>query len=440
MSLTLGEKVGSLLYLVSPNRTSFEHYRDVPNYINESIPIFGVLVFTEMFIRWLMGKENRLNDTITSGLVGLIHESTVYFSSIFMLIGYEWLYQYRIFELPWNSLYTWFGAFVFVDFCYYWIHRANHEVNILWAAHQVHHSQEDYNYSTALRISMFQRAAYIGFYQPLALIGFPLSSVGVHAALNLLFQFWVHTEIIDNLGPLEYIFNTPSHHRVHHGVNKWCLDKNYGSVFIIWDRIFGTFEPERKGEAIVYGLTDQPQTFNVLWHEVFYFGIIYKKFKSAASWSDSLKAIFYGPGWCPGAPRLGDPNTFPNIKAPRAKYDPQVPKWKLAYIVFHGSLAAVLHHVLVTQLFMLSSGTVLLYLTFIFSTVGIIGGMFDGKRWAGILEALRCALLITYGALTPLTGNATVNSHVITYFTISVTIWVIHNLVVFRPSLKLVSE
>lgn len=436
MNRTVLEKVGSLLYMVNPNRTTFQYYRDIPNYVDEAIPYFLFFIVIEFLIRTALGRETRMVDSMTNFAIGTLHEATVFVSGFIMFFGYEWLYQYRLLSLPWDSIYTWFGAFVFVDFCYYWIHRANHEINFLWAAHQVHHSSEDYNLLTSFRLSIFQRATYIGFYHPLALLGFPFPMVVVHAAFNYLFQFWVHTDLVRSTGPLEYIFMSPSHHRVHHGANKWCLDKNYASVFVIWDRIFGTFEAERANEEIVYGLTDPPQTANAIWHEFYYFGIIYRKFKSMTNWTDSLKAIFYGPGWSPGTPRLGDPDTFPDIKAPRQKYDPKTSFWLKAYTGSHMLAAFLAQQQLVSLLSTVSWLTVLVYLSFLFLTMGIIGAMYDGKWWAGILEAMRCAAVISYGRTVPITSFPLIDTIVLSYFSVSMMIWMMHSMIVLKPSIK----
>ncbi|XP_063613869.1 alkylglycerol monooxygenase-like [Penaeus indicus] len=377
-------------------------------------------------------------------LEGFISEGAI-------LLGYEWLYKYRVLDLPWDSLYTWWAAFFFVDFCYYWVHRANHEVNLLWAAHQVHHSSEDYNFGTSSRISIFQRMTYFGFYHPLALLGIPMSSVMVHLGLNYLFQFWVHNEEIGKLGPLEWIFNTPSHHRVHHGANKWCLDKNYGSVLIIWDRIFGTFQEEKEGEEIVYGLVDQPQSMNGVWHEIFYFEKIYEKARSMSSWGDSLRAVFYGPGWVPGAPRLGDPDGFPDVKAPRVKYDPQMPAWFLAYTGFHLFLALLaqqmlLIHLKVSFFFFLALFlslvspwyTVATFLSFIFVTVGVLGSMFDGWRWAPLLESARCAAFLLYARATPISGAPMLDGALVLCFAMSAVFWTSQSLLVIGAPAKAV--
>lgn len=436
MSQTLTQKLGSLFYIVSPNATMFEHVSEIPNYVDDAGLIFSAFMLFEAIIRWFQGKEIRFNESLCSLGIGILHEATIFFSGTVMFFGYEWLYQYRFLTLPWNSLYTWFAAFVFIDFIYYWIHRANHEINILWVAHQVHHSSEDYNLTVAVRLSVFQRAAYLGFYQPLALLGFPFTMVIVHAAFNYLFQFWVHTDLFKNTGPLGYIIMSPSHHRVHHGSNKWCLDKNYASVFVLWDRIFGTFEPEREEEEIVYGLTDQPQSHSAIYMEFFYFKIIYEKVKSMSTWGDKLKALFYGPGWAPGTHRLGDPDTFPDIKAPRAKYDPSMPLWTAYYLIAHSFLLFLAQQLMNHQLQNSSWATIITFLGGIFISVGVFGGIIDKRWWAPLVETARCAAYIAYASTTPVTEIPLVNTALMTYFSASMLLWTCLSIQVLSVILK----
>ncbi|XP_071534409.1 alkylglycerol monooxygenase-like [Panulirus ornatus] len=433
---SMAQRVGSLFYLVGPNTTTFRHQEDVPNYINEAVPVMTFLITLESIIHYLVGRPTRLNEAFSSMGLGILHEATGFLSSWVVLLGYNWLYQYRLWDLPWDSPYTWFGAFIFVDFCYYWIHRANHELNILWAVHQLHHSSEDFNLATSLRLSILQRAAHFGFYQPLALLGFPLPTVTVHVAFNYLFQFWVHTDFVGTLGPIGWVFMTPSYHRVHHGANKWCLDKNYASVFIIWDCIFGTFEPERENVEIVYGLTEQPQTHNVLWHEFFYFGMLYSKVRNMSTWGDSLKALFYGPGWSPGAPRLGDPSSFQNVKAPRIKYNPQLPMWQVVYVYSHLLLALMAQQLLAAKYTAASWPTVLRFLAFIFMSVGVLSAMYDRWRWAPVAEAARCAIYIAYAYNTFVTDILFIDTALLVYFVMSMLLWTTQSLGVLSTHFK----
>ncbi|XP_068220767.1 alkylglycerol monooxygenase-like [Palaemon carinicauda] len=428
MGQTLFQRLGTLLYIVNPNTTSFEHVSEIPNYVDEAVPLFIAFMIIEAIIRMLQGKEIRVNEGLCSIGIGILHEATVFLSGTLMFFGYQWLYQFRLLTLPWDSIYTWFGAFVFIDFIYYWIHRANHEINLLWAAHQVHHSSEDYNLTIALRLSIFQRAAYFGFYQPLAILGFPFSMVIVHAAFNYLFQFWVHTDLIKSIGPLEYVFMSPSHHRVHHGSNKWCLDKNYASVFILWDRIFGTFEAEKTDDEIVYGLTDQPQTHNPVYMEFYYFKHLYQKAKGMTNWRDSFKAIFFGPGWSPGTPRLGDPATFPDIKAPRQKYDPPLSLGLSAYLILHTIIIFLTQQTLLHHLQTASWMTIALALFCIFLSVGVMGGLIDNRWWAAPFEAVRCAAYVTYAYGRPVTYIPVIDGAILTCFTVSMMIWTVQSM------------
>ncbi|XP_047498527.1 alkylglycerol monooxygenase-like, partial [Penaeus chinensis] len=268
-----------------------------------AIPAFMSL----MVVEWLVMKAKqeppiRFNDCITSFSHGILQTALGVLVRGLLLFGYGWAYQWRLFDLDWTSPLTWWLAALGIDHGYYWFHRAAHEINFIWASHQVHHSSEDYNLSTALRQSMLQRYFSFVFHLPLALVGVPHAAALVHMQFNLLYQFWIHTELVGKCGPLEWILNTPSHHRVHHGANKWCLDKNYAGVLIIWDRLYGTFEAEREDEAIAYGLVSQPQSLNVPWLQFFYFGAVFQKARSMSTWGDALRALFYGPGWFPGTP------------------------------------------------------------------------------------------------------------------------------------------
>ena len=180
---------------------------------------------------------------------------------------------------------------------------------------------------------MFQQFPSALFFLPLAYF-VPPSIALVHAEFNTLFQFWIHTEVIKDICPLEYILNSPKHHRVHHGSNRYCLDKNYAGALIIWDRMFGTFAEERNDEKIVYGLVDQPQFFYPIKHQLFYFHNVFKKARGMDNWKDYVGAFVNGPGWFPGTPRLGDPKGVPKIPS-RKIYDPKIPLWANMYVLVH---------------------------------------------------------------------------------------------------------
>ena len=181
------------------------------------------------------------------------------------------------------------------DFIYYWNHRASHESRWLWAMHVVHHSSEHYNLSTALRQSVAESLTVHVPYGLLSLAGVRPALIEQARAINLIYQFWIHTEAIRSIGWLENVLNTPSHHRVHHGSNRAYLDRNHGSILIVWDRLFGTFEPE--GEQVVYGLTKNINTFNPLRIATHEWIDIARDIASADNWPDRISYLVRGPGW-----------------------------------------------------------------------------------------------------------------------------------------------
>ena len=192
---------------------------------------------------------------------------------------------------------AWAVGILGVDACYYWDHRAGHEIRLLWASHIAHHSSQRYNYSTALRQTWTGEYTVL-FFLPVALIGVPFEIVLASWSINLLYQFWIHTEAIDKLWPpVELVFNTPSHHRVHHGSQQQYLDRNYGGILIVWDRLFGTFEPE--GERVRYGLTKNIDTFNPLRVATHELVALARDVRSASSWRHRFGFVLHGPGWAP---------------------------------------------------------------------------------------------------------------------------------------------
>jgi sterol desaturase/sphingolipid hydroxylase (fatty acid hydroxylase superfamily) len=177
----------------------------------------------------------------------------------------SWLWSYRLYTMPLAEPWTWLVLFLGQDFCYYWMHRADHRVRWMWATHSVHHSPNALNLSAAYRLGWTTRLSVAPiFFAPLVLAGFPPTLVGAALAINLFYQFWLHATWIARLGPLEWILNTPSHHRIHHASNPEYLDKNFGGVLIVFDRLFGTFIAERPDVAIRYGLVEPLRSNNPL--------------------------------------------------------------------------------------------------------------------------------------------------------------------------------
>ncbi|KAI1242754.1 hypothetical protein IHE44_0000300 [Lamprotornis superbus] len=231
--------------------------------------------------------------------------------------------------------------------------KLKYEVNILWAAHQVHHSSEDYNLFTALRQSVLQKYTSWMFNLPMAFF-IPPSVFAVHLQFNLLYQFWIHTEVITKLGPLEWILNTPSHHRVHHGRNPYCIDKNYGGTLIIWDRIFGTFEAE--DAKVVYGLTHPVNSFDPIMLQLRPLAHIWNTFWATPGFSNKLSVIFKGPGWGPGKPRLGLPEEIPEITGKEVPFNPHVPAYLNCYALVHFAVIVDLYTELLASVTLESHG------------------------------------------------------------------------------------
>ena len=262
-----------------------------------AIPFFLVTMAIEAAILARAGRPYGGADTAASLSMGIGYLVIEAFWRIVELGVLAWAWQFRIFDLE-DGLATWAFAIVGWDFAYYWYHRAGHEVRLLWAAHVNHHSSERYNLSTALRQTWTPFAGVI-FFVPLALLGLSPEKIVIAGALNLLYQYWIHTETIGRLGALEWVLNTPSHHRVHHGTNPQYIDRNYAGIFIVWDRLFGSFEPE--GERVRYGLTKNIGSFHPLWIALHEYAAILRDVRGAESWRARLGFVFRFPGWQPAS-------------------------------------------------------------------------------------------------------------------------------------------
>jgi len=261
-------------------------------WIGLSIPFFMGLILIEYALsRRLRPASYSLSDTLTNLNCGVLDQLFALSYKAILFAVYVGVYRAAaIFELSKHSWATWILGFLLVDLGYYWWHRTSHEVNIVWAGHVVHHSSEKYNLSVALRQSLTAVMFSWIFYLPLAVIGIPPIVFAANKVINLLYQFWIHTELIGKLGPLEWVINTPSHHRVHHGVNPRYLDKNYAGTLIVWDRIFGSFEPE--SEPVIYGITKPINSWNPLWANFhFWAELIRQSFSKSRDFKTSLMAF-----------------------------------------------------------------------------------------------------------------------------------------------------
>lgn len=249
--------------------------------------------------RAIRGYEKR--DTAASLAMGIGNVVISIGTKVLSFGAMTWLWQHRLIDLP-RAWWTWVLLFFAEDFCYYWFHRASHEVRFFWAAHVNHHSSRHYNLSTALRQSWTTPLTAPIFWMVLPLLGFEPWMIFTQQAISLLYQYWLHTESIRDLGPLEWIFNTPAHHRVHHGRNVEYLDRNHAGILIVWDRLFGTFEPERA--PVDYGLVKNLESHHpvtIAFHE---WAAIGRDLRTARSLREVLGYVFGPPGWRPDGTAL----------------------------------------------------------------------------------------------------------------------------------------
>ena len=281
---------------------------EFPDIVAYAVPAFVVLIILEMVVARRTGRGRyETKDTFASLSMGLGNRiASLIGGGALMYASFAWVYQFRLIEtipVVWWAVLL---CFIADDFAYYWFHRIAHERRWFWASHVVHHSSQHYNLSTALRQTWTGKFTFsFIFGLPLALIGFPPEMILFVGGINLVYQFWIHTEVIDRMGPFEWIFNTPSHHRVHHATNARYLDANYAGTLIIWDRMFGTFVPEeREVEKPRYGIVKNLTTFNpvmIAFHE--WIGIA-KDLAGARSLREVGGYLFGPPGWSPDGSRM----------------------------------------------------------------------------------------------------------------------------------------
>lgn len=270
---------------------------EIPNLIHYAIPFFALTVILEIILTVKIKLEDyEFKDAGASILMGLGNVAIGLFTKFFILGIFLFLYKFRFLTLPFAG-WSWIILLFAEDFCYYWFHRISHESRFFWASHVVHHSSQKYNLSTALRQTWSGSFYTFIFWLPLILIGFHPVMVLVQMSISLIYQYWIHTELINKMPKwFEVLFNTPSHHRVHHATNPQYLDRNHAGVFIIWDKIFGTFEPEV--EKPIYGLVTNIDTYNPIKIAFLEWKNMLKDFyQSNTSIKNKLKYLIKPPGW-----------------------------------------------------------------------------------------------------------------------------------------------
>jgi sterol desaturase/sphingolipid hydroxylase (fatty acid hydroxylase superfamily) len=281
------------------------------NPVTYAVPFFVLAILVELAaLRWLDHDDSvtgyALRDARTSISMGVVSLVFLTLFKVVTFLAFSAVYVYLApFHLPTDTWWYWVVVVLGVDLGYYWHHRFSHRVRIAWAGHQAHHSSEFMNFGTALRQKWNPWFEFF-FWLPLPLLGFAPWTLYAAFGVNLVFQFFVHTELVDRLPrPIEYVFNTPSHHRVHHGRDPEYLDRNYGGILIVWDRLFGTFAAE--GRRPSYGLTTPVETYNVLTLQYGHYADIARDVRAARRWRDRLGYVLGPPGWHPSGGRPPTP-------------------------------------------------------------------------------------------------------------------------------------
>jgi alkylglycerol monooxygenase len=286
-------------------------------------PVFLALIALEFWIGLRRGRNTyRLNDALSSIGLGIMSQIIGVFGAVFTFGIYVVVFDALAWR-PWpvEAAWTWLAALLLYDLCYYWKHRFGHTVALLWAAHVVHHQSEDYNLSTALRQTSSDWLVGWLFYLPLAVLGVPPLVFGVVALIDLLYQYWVHTQQIGKLGWFDRWFCSPSNHRVHHAVNSRYLDKNYGGILIVWDRLFGSFAEEDPAEPCVYGTRAPLRSWNPLWANLHTYRDLLVDAWRAQAWADKVKIFLKHPGWSPADVARAWPRPEFDMRSLR-RYDP----------------------------------------------------------------------------------------------------------------------
>ncbi len=361
------------------------------NYVTYAVPFFVLAVLLEFVYGWWRHSNTyRLADTLNSLQLGTLSRLRGIVQLGLMGVVFETMTaNWTLFDLDPSHIGVWIFAFVAYDLGYYFSHRYGHEWRILWASHVVHHSSEEYNLSTALRQTSTGWLNGI-FYIPLYIIGIPVELMITVGSLNLIYQFWVHTQHVGRLGPLEWVFVTPSNHRVHHAKNPLYIDRNYGGVFILWDRTFGTFQDELPDETPRYGITRQLNSWNPLWANVhaWYEGV--QQMWQTPKLRDKVKLWFKSPAW-----------DAPGVLPPRADW--QAPNYNpaasavartMSFVHFWPHVGAVFALLAFRDAF--AESQVLSCAAWLCLGFYVQGTLLEGRAYAHWLEWLRigCAALL----------------------------------------------
>ena len=373
------------------------------NFVPYAVPVFLLLILVELCWGWLKGNNTyRVNDSINSLSMGLLSTVTkLVFLNVGLLVFSRIEQSYGVWAFDMASLGHWLLGILLYDFLYYWHHRISHERQLFWASHVVHHQSEDYNLSTALRQTSTSFLTTWVFYIPCFFLGMPIYMYVSIATAHLVYQFWVHTQHIPKLGVLEWFMITPSNHRVHHAQNPEYIDKNYGGLLIVWDRLFGTFKEESEQVKPIYGIRSPLSSWNPIWANLHvFFGMVRDAWNTQA-WRDKCRVVWSKTGWRPADMAA----RYPQAKADLAKFKKYNPALSTR---IHGAVVA--QYILLSFFHFWSAGNAsqlplpLLWMAVIAQgyILVVVGAVLDRKPYARQLEYLRLFLLTSmlYGSFS----------------------------------------
>lgn len=357
---------------------------DYINYFAFAIPFFILAIMAELAIHFFTRmKLYKFHDIINNIGLGIGQQALDVFLKIYIISGYKLIYDlYRVTTIPVN-VYTGILLFILIDLSYYWFHRCAHFINLLWGTHIVHHQSEEFNFSVALRQSWFDNVFNFFFYIPLAFIGFDDMLFFALFSINTIYQFLIHTKTIKSLGFFEIFLNTPSHHRVHHGKNVEYIDKNFGGVLIIWDKIFGTFIPEN--ESVIYGVTSPVKSNNPITLNFHYWKTLLYATRYVVDWKNKIYLIFSTPENVGNILPPIDANEKNNLQTFYIGNKIYVFIQLLISIIILGTLFDYENELALIEKFKL--------VLFLIISLTCIGGLLDNVLWAKLFEPIRLVFM-----------------------------------------------
>jgi len=356
-----------------------------------AIPVFLLLVIFEKWYGWKKGNDTvDVMDMISSLMSGITNVTKDVLGLSVAVISYGWMLEHLALTKIENSIWVIFISFMALDFSGYWIHRIQHKTNIFWNAHIIHHSSEEFNLACALRqsISVFFKI-FTFFLLPAAFLGVPGEVIAIVAPLHLFMQFWYHTQHIGRMGWLEHFIVTPSHHRVHHAINPEYMDKNYSQIFIFWDKLFGSFQEEKKEIPPVYGITRPAATWNPIKINFQHLWLLTRDAWHAKNWSDKFRIWFMPTGWRPNDVEEKFPVYKINDVYHFEKYKPKHTKGLAFWAVIQLVLMLPYLFFLFGNIASIGSPGIFYYGLFIFLTVYALTELMDGSRYAPVWEILK---------------------------------------------------